>query len=210
MNRRLRARRTTQIDVSLLIVVLTLTGGGLLAILSASAPVAEQGLSHTLYYVQRQGMWCLFGLVCMVVATLINLSLVRALAKGGLLVTALLLVSTHIPGIGVSELGSSRWLRLGSLSVQPSELAKLSLAVYLADRLARQGERAWTPSSLRHALLPTLGVLGLVLFQPDLGTTIVLAVCAFSLFFAYGTRLRVLVGVGVVALVAGFYHSWHT
>jgi cell division protein FtsW len=187
-----------------------LTGGGLLAILSASAPVAEQGLSHTLYYVQRQGMWCLFGLFWMAVATFFNLSLVRALAKWVLMGTALLLVCTHIPGIGVTELGSSRWLRLGPLSIQPSELAKLSLALYLADRLARQGERTWNITTFKHTILPTLGVLGLVLFQPDLGTTIVLAVCAFALFFAYGTRLWLLGGVGFLALGAGFYHSWHT
>ncbi|MEB3222092.1 MAG: putative lipid II flippase FtsW [Candidatus Sericytochromatia bacterium] len=210
MNRRLRARRSPQIDVTLLAIVLMLTGAGLLSILSASAPVAEQGLSHTLYYVQRQGMWCVVGLVALVAATFVNMTLIRGLAKWVLLATAALLMCTHVPGIGITELGSSRWLRVGPFSVQPSEVAKLSLAVYLADRLARQGDKPWSLLTVRHTLAPTLGVLALVLVQPDLGTTIVLAICAFAVFFAYGTRIWLLGGTALVAVAGVLYSSFNT
>ncbi|MEB3198733.1 MAG: putative lipid II flippase FtsW [Candidatus Sericytochromatia bacterium] len=194
----------------MLVIVLVLLAWGLLSILSASAPVAESELHHSLYYVQRQGMWCVFGLTLMLLAATADLAFVRFLAKPLLILTAVLLLATQIPGLGVTELGSSRWLRFGPLSVQPSELAKLSLALYLADILARHSDLPWTSQSLRQAFFPAIAVLGLVLVQPDLGTTIVLAFSAFVLFYSYGTRLAYMVTAGAIATSAVLYISWST
>jgi cell division protein FtsW len=208
--KRRRARSGAQIDFTLLLISFVLIAWGLLSILSASAPVAENELHHSLYYLQRQGLWCIFGLVALIGGALINLAVVRYLARGFLIFTAVLLLATHIPGLGVTELGSSRWLRFGPISVQPSELAKVSVVLYLADLLARRWDSGWTWKSLRNALLPTIGVLGLVLLQPDLGTTIVLALAVFVLFFCSGTNPWILSFVGFSGVLGVLYQSWVT
>lgn len=206
----LKARRAAQLDLSLLFVVLALTAWGLLTILSASAPAAESQLNDSLYFFQRQARWTFLGLGALTIGVFIDLGLLRRLAKWILIATAMLLLATHIPGIGVSELGSNRWLRIGPMSLQPSEVAKLALCLYLADILARNGSRAWSLNQFRQAILPVGGVLGMVLFQPDLGTTIVLAMATYVLFFCNGTKMLTMVTVAVVGLAAGGYHSWST
>lgn len=207
-SRRGRVNRGAQIDLSLLLIVLILLGWGLLSILSASAPVAESELQHSLYYVQRQGTWCVFGFVALVIGTFFNLSVLRNFSRLFLIFTAFLLLATHVPGLGVTELGSSRWLRFGPLSVQPSEIAKVALVLYLADVLARRWDSGWSFKALRQVLLPVGGVLGLVLLQPDLGTTIVLAFSVFVLLFCSGTSGWLLGSMGLLAVAGVLQMSW--
>lgn len=204
------SRRPAQLDISLLLVVLVLAGWGLLTILSASAPVAESELNNSLYFFQRQARWTVLGLIALGVGTAVDLMLVRRLAKWFLLGAAFLLLATHIPGIGITEMGSSRWIHFGPMSLQPSELAKLAISIYLADMLARHGQRGWTAGQLRQTILPVVGTLGLVLFQPDLGTTIVLAVAAYVLFFCNGTRMLTMVSVAAAGVCGVAYQSWTT
>jgi cell division protein FtsW len=207
---RMNAKRAAQLDLSLLVVVLMLLVWGLLTILSASAPVAQSELHNSLFYFYRQARWSVLGLGALAVGAVVNLGLVRRLSKWGVMLTGGLLLATHMPGIGVTELGSSRWIHVGPLSVQPSELAKLAIAVYLADQLARNGPRSWNLTQFRQTILPVCGVLGMILFQPDLGTTIVLAVAAFVLFFCNGTPVLSMAGVALVGIGGAAYHSWST
>lgn len=208
--RRSRSPKGAQVDISLLVAVTLLLAWGLLSILSASAPVAENELQHSLYYVQRQGTWAVFGFVALLCGTFFKLSWMRGLARFGLILTAVLLLSTHIPGLGVTELGSSRWLRFGPISVQPSEIAKVSLAFYLADLLARRWNTGWTIRALRQVFVPVAGILGLVLLQPDLGTTIVLALSVFILLFCSGVSATWLLSTAGMAGVGVLYLSWIT
>ena len=197
-------------DLSLLAVVLALLATGLLMILSASAPAAQVEQQNSLFYFQRQAVWTILGLGALGFGAAVNLNVVRRLAKYGLIATGVLLLLTHIPGIGVTELGASRWLRIGPLSLQPSEVAKLALSVYAADLLARFGGDRWTLAQMRQAIFPVVGVLGLVLFEPDLGTTIVLAIAAYVLFFCNGTKLWIMGGIGLTGVVGVLALSWST
>lgn len=203
---RLNARRAIQLDYSLLAVVVGLAIVGLLMILSASAPVAQSELRNSLFFFNRQAMWVVVGVVALLVGANVNLLLVRHLARWGLIVTAFMLLLTQVPGIGVAELGSARWLRIFGVSAQPSELAKLTLTVYLADVLARQ-EGPWRSAQLRQALAPCLGVVLAVLFQPDLGTTIILAGTAFVLFWCQGVPAWIMALVALVGGTGGLFHS---
>lgn len=207
---RLSARRAAQLDLSLLVVVLALSVWGLLTILSASAPVAQSELHNSMFYFVRQARWSILGLGALALGAVINLSLIRRWSRWFVMATGVLLLATHIPGIGVTELGSSRWIHLGPISVQPSELAKLAIAIYLSDQLARNGPRSWNLQQFRQTILPIGGILGMVLFQPDLGTTIVLAVAAFVLFFCNGTPVVTMFGVAAAGLGAAGWHSWST
>lgn len=207
---RIKAQRAAQLDLSMLIVVLVLCVWGLLTILSASAPTAETELNNSLYFFQRQLRWTVLGIGALIVGTFFPLEIIRHLSKWILGLTGALLLATHVPGIGITEMGSSRWLHVGPLSVQPSEVAKLALSIYLADMLARLGPRSWNLTQFRQALLPVVAVLGLVLVQPDLGTTIVLGIAAYVLFFCNGTRMSTMFGVAAAGIGGVLYHSFST
>lgn len=197
-------------DLSLIAVVLALVVAGLLMILSASAPTAQMELHNSLFFFQRQMVWSILGLAALGLGAALNLTMLRRFAKHGLLITAALLLATQIPGLGVTELGASRWIRLGPISIQPSEIAKLTLSLYAADLLSRYGQEGWNLNQFRQVLLPIGGILGLVLFQPDLGTTIVLGVAAYVLFFCNGTRMLSLVGVAAAGIGGVLYVSLTT
>ncbi len=207
---RIRAKRAAQLDLSLLLVVLALCAWGLLTILSASAPTAETELNNSLFFFQRQARWTVLGLGALALGTFIKLDFLRRMSKWILLGTAVLLLATHIPGIGITEMGSSRWVHIGPMSVQPSEVAKLALAIYLADMLARLGPRSWNLNQFRNTVLPVGGVLGMVLVQPDLGTTITLGIAAYVLFFCNGTSLLTMGGVAIAGVAGVLYTSFST
>ncbi|MGE5708214.1 MAG: putative lipid II flippase FtsW [Bacteroidota bacterium] len=196
-------------DLSLLVIVLILSLMGILMILSASAPTAQLELKDSLYFFRKQLIWGFLGALALVVGTWIPLDGLRSLSKPMLFGTAILLLLTHIPGIGTTTLGSSRWLRFGPIGIQPSELAKIALILFLADVLARKPD-VWSMQDLRHLLLPVGGILGMVLFQPDLGTTIVLVIGAFSLFWFNGLNPMVLAGVGGTGALGLLIHSLNT
>lgn len=206
----IRARRAAQMDLSLLAVVLALLATGLLMILSASAPAAQVEQQNSLFYFQRQAVWTILGLGALSFGAAVNLNFVRRLSKFALVGTGVLLLLVHLPGIGITELGATRWLRLGPISVQPSEIAKLAISIYAADLLARFGSERWNFTQMRQALLPVIGVLGLVLFEPDLGTTIVLSTAAYVLFFCNGTKLWIMGSIGLSGVIGVLAMSWST
>lgn len=197
-------------DLSLLVVVLALAVCGLLTILSASAPTAQQEMHNSLFFFQRQAVWMVLGVFALALGSVINLGFMRRMTKWILLGTACMLIATHIPGLGVTELGASRWIRVGPISVQPSEIAKLAISLYAADLLARYGAEGWSINQFRQVVLPIGGTLGLVLLQPDLGTTIVLATAAFVLFFCNGTRIWTMGAIAGAGIAFVLYHSWNT
>jgi cell division protein FtsW len=115
-----------------------------------------------------------------------------------------MLVLVLIPAHGIEAYGSSRWFQLGPVTVQPSELAKLSLIVFAAATLTRSRTKVDDLRQLAVPLLPiSVVVCGLVMMQPDLGTTVILAVTMFALAFAAGVRLRYLTFASVIGVLIG-------
>jgi cell division protein FtsW len=112
-----------------------------------------------------------------------------------------LLVMVLIPSLGVAAKGARRWLRWGLISIQPAEMVKLALVVYLAAYLAKKADKL---TSFRTGLLPLLivvGVLsGLVLLEPDLGTVVVMGLVTVCLLFLGGARIHHLLGLGFCAI----------
>jgi cell division protein FtsW len=205
-----RLKAAPRIDYLLLAVVVLLCVWGLLTVLSASAPAAEVEHHNPLLFFIRQSFWMVLGSGALIAGIGMKLSRLRRYSKALMMLTGALLVLPHVPHLGVTELGASRWIRLGPISLQPSEFAKLTLAIYGADLLARFGATGWSPTQVRQALLPMGGIMALVLFQPDLGSTLVLALAAFVLFFCNGTSLLTLFILGSTAMGGMLYHSLHT
>jgi cell division protein FtsW len=158
------------------------------------------------YFLARQMVWALLGLVAMAIAAQINYRFWRRISLPIFAVALVGLVAVLIPQLGRTEFGAQRWLAIGPLpAFQPSEFAKLAVAMYFSDWLARKGSKV---RDLAYGAVPfaiVLGILvGLVLLQPDLGTTIVIVAIAVSIYFIAGANLLHLafgMALGAVGLV---------
>jgi cell division protein FtsW len=175
-----------------------LLGLGLVMVLS-TASVADLSAGESPYRdfeVQLAGI--VVGIPIMWVVARSQPRLLRAAAYPLLAVSAIGLCLTLIPGVAHSQNGAARWIAVGPLTFQPSELAKLALAVWGADLLARK-EKLGMLTDWRHMLVPLLpgtGVLAmLVMAGDDLGTTFILLVIFLALLWIIGTPGRVFAGL---------------
>jgi rod shape determining protein RodA len=158
------------------------------------------------YYVVRQSIFAVFGLIGMAVVVLVDPDYYRRYRKVIYAVAIFLLLAVMLAGADVR--GSTRWIDIGFFRFQPSEFVKLLLALFLAGLLAGRGRRIgeWrtTATAVGAAAVPTL----LVFMQPDIGTALVYgAILAAALFFA-GTRWRDLGVLAAVAVVVGATVLW--
>jgi cell division protein FtsW len=184
--------------LAFLVVVLNLIG--LVMILSASSVESLRQYGSPWYYFERQLLWLCLGSGAFAITVTLDYRRWRrfgALAAAG---TLLLLLAVMAPGLGISVGGSSRWLGVGSWRLQPSELAKLALVVFAADVLDRRARRV---RQWRYSMVPVLTVFavmaGLVMLQPDMGTTMVMACIVLGILYSAGAPLApmgAVLGVG--------------
>lgn len=181
-------------DKPLLLTVLGLLIFGVVMVFNASLVDAMKNHSDKFFYIRRQVVWTAIGLTTAVTFANLNYKILEKFAKTILIATAVLLVAVLIPGISNEVLGARRWIGFGSFVVQPAEIAKFALVIYLASILPRQ-------KHIGHFLGPFLGVAALVMLEPDLGTTIVISSTALLMYFASGAPiLHFMVGLPVIGL----------
>ncbi|HEU4685432.1 MAG TPA: putative lipid II flippase FtsW [Nitrospira sp.] len=194
-------KQRVAMDHPLLFVTLTLTLVGLVMVFSASAIVAGNRFQDPEFFLKRQIAWLGFGFLLMHVVSRIDYTLWKKLSIPILLSMLVLLVMVLIPGIGIAAKGARRWLRVGPISIQPAEMVKLVAVMYLASYLTKKADRI---TKFKAGLVPALvviGVLGgLVLFEPDLGTVVVIGSVAVGMFFLAGARLSHLIGLALCAI----------
>jgi len=191
--------------VTLLLVVL-----GLVMSFSASfVDAAEAGNPFGVF--TRQATWAAIGIVAFVVAASIDHRVWRRLSWGLLAISLVGLVLVLIDGVGLERFGSTRWLGVGPLVVQPSEIAKLATLLWLADVLERKRPKDRSLHDVDHLLLPAVPLLALlallVLLQPDLGTTVLLSLIVASILWVEGLPSRYVailttIGLLLVAMLA--------
>lgn len=193
-------------DVVLAVAVLGLTALGVVMVHSAGAILSERRHGDAFYLLERQAIHAAIGVGAMLLALLVHPRVWQKLG-GVLLVGAfgLLVAVLVVPDLGPPTKGASRWIQLGPVGFQPSELAKVALLLYLSRFLARNRELL---PRLGGGYLPALAVVALlvapILLQPDLGTAVTLAAVALAILFAAGARLRHL-GVTVLAALPILY-----
>src|SRR3954454_6594902 len=199
--------------VDLLAVIVVRNLIGLVMVLSASSVTALHHEGSSYYDFERQLLWLGLGSVAFFLALRTDYHRLRRFAVPLLMASIALLVVVLIPGIGANVNGSSRWIGVGTFGIQPSEFAKLGMLIFAADLLARRA--AWiddTRVTLRPVLVAFSGVAVLIMLQPNLGTTIVIAAITFALLFVAGIPLRPLVGWGIagsgLAMVAAMAESY--
>jgi cell division protein FtsW len=164
---------------------------GLVMMTSASITIADRQVHEPLYYLERQANGVVLGLLAAIIAMMIPTSLWERLAIPLLIVAMLFLVIVLIPGVGYEVNGSRRWLRLGVMNFQASELARVLLLTYLASYVVRR--QAQLKENIQGFLKPLgilIGAAGLLLLEPDFGAATVLMTTGLGILFIAGVKLR--------------------
>ena len=180
-------------DMWLFGVAVMLLSAGVVMVYSASAVVAADRFGDPYFFLKKQLFWALLGSVGMLVAVRVDYRRLERFVLPALVLAGVLLVLVLIPPIGQAINGTRRWIRLGPVSFQPAELAKVALVFYLAAFVARRQEEV---ADVRRGILPPLLVAGsfaaLVLVQPDLGNCLTLVALTFGLLYLAGSPVRYL------------------
>jgi cell division protein FtsW len=184
--------------------VLALVSFGLVMVFSASSATALLEDSQPTALVVRQAIYAAVGLGAYLVAARMRPDALGRLAAPVMVVSVVLLLAVLVPGLGSSANGARRWIDLGPLQIQPAELAKVAVVIWIAAAAARASARMREGAGLRPYLLLTGIVVLLVLVEPDLGTAAVIAVTALVMLAVAGARPRHLAVVtgGTLALAA--------
>lgn len=201
-SRDVKTRRTPRpfanapLDIWLFTAVAALLAIGLVMVFSASSATAYADHGDIAYYVKRQFAWLVVGLAGAFFLYRIDYTRLRSIAPWLLVAAVIGLLLVFVPHVGFGVNGGRRWIGVGSLSIQPSEFAKLALVIYLSAVLSARGERI---TSLGNGLFPLCvpaAIMGvLVLKEPDMGTASLIFFIAFALLFAAGARLMHLAAI---------------
>ena len=183
-------------DWLLIGLVLGLTVFGIVMVGNVSVVKAYQDFSDKFYYFRLQIYWALLGITAFIITSFLNYRFLKKVAVPLIIFSLIALILVLIPGLGIKVLGARRWLSFGSFSFQPAELAKLAFILYLSSFFAKK-KNIWP-------FLAVLGVLvALIMLEPDLGTTVVLAATGLSLYFASGASLLTIGLIGIFGILSG-------
>ncbi len=175
---------------------------GVVMVVSSSSVNDLRQYGDAWYHLKRQVVWFALGLVALATTMRIDYHRLRVLAQPAAIIAVGLLAVVLVPGIGISANGSARWIGLGPVTFQPSEVAKLAVLLYCADVLSRPGRPATQLRlTLQPVLLVTVTVGGLLMLEPDLGTVVITVSIVGSLLLFSGMRLRVLSLLGLAGAV---------
>lgn len=198
----LDARSVRHFNYALLALALLAAFTGLAMVHSASA---SHGHSSLLI---RQIIWLVLGLGVVIFLLYFDYEFLKGIAWPIYVANLVLLIVVLIPGLGASRGGSQRWLVLGSLNFQPSELAKLLVVISLSVLLTSRSEEVTQLRVVWRSFLHLSPFLLLVFVQPDLSTSLVFICVWFGMMFAAGAKWQhlVLFALGGVLL---FFAAWH-
>lgn len=203
----MRNIREQQWDKALVIVVGLLLIFGLVMISSAGIIYSETRFGDDYFFFKRQLFYGVFpGLVALFFASRIDYHIWKKFAVPFFFLSVIFLILVFVPGIGSRVYGASRWIQLGPLSFQPSEMAKLGVILYLAAWLESRGTHRI--KDFFEGLVPFMGIMGalafLIMKQPDTGTLGVIVISSCAIFFVSGARishLATIFTVGIMSLV---------
>jgi len=189
--------KTSRFDFGLVALIFLLVGFGVVMVYNASAAEAYRDFGDKYFYLKSQAIWALVGLGLMLIVSQIKYTFFKRLSLPFFITSlgALVLVLIIAPRVQ----GAKRWLSVGGWSFQPSELVKLASVVYLSSWLSVKAR------DLKQFLFLLALTCGLVVLQPDLGTSLVIAITAFSLYFISGISWLkfILISFTGVILAAG-------
>jgi cell division protein FtsW len=194
-------KRVEGFDIIVLVMAVILTCFGVVMVYSASSVMAAKKFHDGFYYLKRQSLFALIGFCGMALAMQIDYHVWKKWAVPIFITCFVLLLAVFVPGIGGTAKGASRWIRLPGFNLQPSEMAKVALIIYMAYSLDKRQDKLKQFMSGFFPYLLILGVFIVVLLcQHDMGAAMTMAAVAIVMLFAAGTRVQYIVGMVLVAL----------
>jgi cell division protein FtsW len=190
------AKQTRSVDKKLLFLVLGFVVIGLVAVADVSAPQALNSFGDKFYLIKQQLEWAGIGLITFFVFSKIKYTFWEKVATPLFLISLILLSAVLLPKLGFSALGAKRWIAIGFLNFQPSEIIKFCLCVYFAKVASKA-------KGVLSYLIPLIIVAVLIMLQPDLGTTLIVMMIGLSQIFISGVNLWYLLGATVAGFLAG-------
>ncbi|HSX19613.1 MAG TPA: putative lipid II flippase FtsW [Gammaproteobacteria bacterium] len=201
-----RPQRNNNFDHWLLFSVVAILSLGFVMLASASTPVAERLKVNMLHLAWHQAVFIFIGLTAGLTVTFIPIKVLAKYSNAMLFASAILLTIVLIPGVTHPVNGSMRWLFVGPISIQPSELAKLALVFYIAGYMVRRNYQLL--NTLQGFLIPmfVLAIAAfLLMLEPDFGAVVVIACTTLGMLFLGGVRVKnFLILLPVVLCVLGF------
>ena len=176
-------------DTTMLFAVYFLVGVGLVMLYSASSAYALKTFNDSTFFLKRQLLWAALGSIVLVFSFNVPISFLKKRAGWGFIIVTVLCALVLIPGIGAQVGGARRWIRIGMVGFQPSELAKVIIVIVLASILARRSRK--NDNTFMSLLIPALFVqipILLILAGPDLGTAIVIELVILVVLYIAGIK----------------------
>lgn len=190
-------------DYFLLIAVFLLTVIGTVFIYSASNYSALATYNDAFYFVKKQIIGIVLGIVAMIAAALFDYEKLKKFNVPVAIITVLLLVLVFVPGIGVENYGAKRWIGFGAFTIQPSELAKFSLILFSATYVSKNPDKVKTFPGV----LPLLGygllLCVLIILEPNMSITVCVAGLLLTILFVSGVKIRHMIFLILPALLCG-------
>ncbi|NDC39033.1 MAG: putative lipid II flippase FtsW [Proteobacteria bacterium] len=189
-------------DPLLLLVVTALVLFGLVMLYSTTGILSQERMGDEFFYLKRQAAAALVGFAALWGCSRVNLDLLRKVSPILMVISFVLLLITFIPGVGDAAGGAQRWVKLGPVRFQPAEFVKLFFVLFLATYWGRHEDRVneFSFGILKPVMLSGL-VSGLLLLQPDFGSSSIIVLVTLAMALAAGARLLYL-GLGFLSVAA--------
>ena len=188
--------------LSIFLLVCGLAIFGCIMVYSASSYIANYRYSNPYFYLTKQIVGAVLGIIAMFVCTFVNYQKLKKLKWWVVIISAILLALVFIPGIGVENYGAKRWLILGLFPIQPSEFAKFALVLFSAAYLSDNYEKIGKFKTLLPVLGVGLGFCLLVILEPNMSITMCIGFIMLFMLFVGGTKMKHFVWLGIPAACA--------
>ena len=195
-------KRKFNVDYILIIAVLTLVVIGLFMVYSASSYVAEVNYNDKFYFLKKQLFGVAMGLICMSLFTFVNVEKLKKLRLVFLLISLASLAVLFIPGIGKTSYGANRWIDLGFITIQPSEIAKFGFIFYSASVMSEMKSNPKTFKAMLPTLLSGCATCALIILEPNMSITMCVGLTMVVMLFVGGASIKNLLLIGIPALCA--------
>lgn len=192
-----------KIDLGILASVILLWGFGIFTLFICSQNYGARVFNDSLYFVKRQLVSSLFGLIVFVAFLVTDIKYIKKFLSIFVIVSIVLCILTFIGPLSVEKNGASRWLKMpGNFSFQPSELAKFSLVLFLANYFEKQEALDEDERTVFPCVIGFIIIIGIIFAQKDFSTGVFIAVIGILMFFVSGQKLKWLLPFLVVAIPA--------
>lgn len=203
MNKRLLKRDNGKGDVMLIVAVILLAVVGMIFIYSASNYSAEKTYGDALYFVKKQAIGIVLGVIAMVGVSFFDYKKLKKFTVPIAVVAFITLILVFVPGVGVENYGAKRWIGFGGVTIQPSEIAKFSLILFSATYVSANPDRIGTFKGIIPILIFGIANCLLIILEPNMSITVCVLGLMLTILFASGMKIKHFMLLIIPALIGG-------